>query len=360
MSLYKRKDSPYWWVAFMKDRRRVQFSTGTTDEAEAKQLELAFRRRLHGLKKERFISIIEGLVGNDGETEASKADFLRNLPSTWEKAVKLEGRALSDNTMKRRHHLCFRFWEWARHELGATAFLSGVDAKAAWDFLASCKGTAKTKQNICGELSAIWETLIRRGLIKDNPWKHTRPKSNTEEQKTGRSFTAGEVRAILRASEATPWLHTAILIALYTGLRQGDVLSLKWECVDLRDGLISLMPSKTKRFKRKVSIPIHPALAAHLSGLQGKREGTVIKGAPALHPERAWQRALKKARIQQKDGTLLTFHNLRHTFATWVREAGADKGEQMLLGGWSEVATANLYDHDLTSLRNIVAKLPGV
>ena len=173
MSVDRRKDSPYWWVGFMKDGSRVQFSTGTEDEAEAKQLELAFKRRLHGLKKERFVSIIEGLVGGDGAA-ASKADFLSNLPETLANATQLEGRTLSKDTMDRRRRLCFRLREWAKHELGWSAFLSAVDAKTAWDFLASCKGTAKTKQNICGELSAIWETLIRRGLIKDNPWKHTR------------------------------------------------------------------------------------------------------------------------------------------------------------------------------------------
>lgn len=43
-----------------------------------------------------------------------------------------------------------------------------------------------------------------------------------------------------------------------------------------------------------------------------------------------------------------------------LRNAGADKGEQMLLGGWTNVSTANRYDHDLTKLAKIVEGLPCV
>ena len=57
---------------------------------------------------------------------------------------------------------------------------------------------------------------------------------------------------------------------------------------------------------------------------------------------------------------MVAFHSLRHTFATMLRNAGADKGEQMLLGGWTNVSTANRYDHDLTKLAKIVEGLPCV
>ena len=57
---------------------------------------------------------------------------------------------------------------------------------------------------------------------------------------------------------------------------------------------------------------------------------------------------------------MVTFHSLRHTFATMLRNAGADKGEQMFLGGWTNVATANRYDHDLTKSAKIVEGLPSV
>ena len=37
MSLFKRKDSPYWWVKFSHDGRRIQQSTGTSDRAKAQE-----------------------------------------------------------------------------------------------------------------------------------------------------------------------------------------------------------------------------------------------------------------------------------------------------------------------------------
>jgi integrase len=69
---------------------------------------------------------------------------------------------------------------------------------------------------------------------------------------------------------------------------------------------------------------------------------------------------VKRAGIVRSDSELTTFHSLRHTYATLVRDAGADKGEQMLLGGWTNVATANRYDHASDRLRSIVDKMPTI
>lgn len=356
MSVYRRKGTAFWWVGFMKNGKRLQFSTGTTDETEAKQLELTVRRRLHGLPKDRFVAMVEGLIGDEG-CPTIAATLIENLPDTWKQAYEDEGATLAEGTYKLRWRTCVRFAKWAAKTLGKGAFLDAATPEIAWQFITDCGGTAKTRQNTAGDLSAVWGTLIRRGLAKDNPWKYARPKGNAAEKRTGRAFTREEIGNILRVAAGTPWLFTAILVALYTGLRQGDVFALTWEMVDMKAGVIELTPSKTKRFKRRIAIPIHPDLKKHLETLQTCKY--VIENVPS-HPERAWQTTLKRAGIRSTDGTLLTFHNLRHTFATWVREAGADKGEQMLLGGWSEVATANRYDHDLTQLQSIIRRLPGM
>ena len=46
MSLYKRKGSPFWWVRFTHNRRRVQESSGTVERALAEQYEARLKRQL--------------------------------------------------------------------------------------------------------------------------------------------------------------------------------------------------------------------------------------------------------------------------------------------------------------------------
>lgn len=147
------------------------------------------------------------------------------------------------------------------------------------------------------------------------------------------------------------------MIALYTGLRQGDVFALHWDDIDFARNRIEVEPRKTARFKRRVSVPMHRALADYLFALE--RQGEKVVAAPPARAYFAWRLCLKRAGVK-REGELTTFHSLRHTFATWIREAGADKGEQMLLGGWSNVATANRYDHAIDRLADVVKRLPKV
>ncbi len=356
--MYKQPTSRFWWVSVCVNGRRARFSTGTEDEDEARQIELTFRRRARGLPRDKFIALMDSLVG-EASVSPTKSSFVSELPTTWMAFYAAENGTLSEKTRAARERLCARFAAWCTGKFGKSFLIDRVTPDVAWQFVSDVGGTAKTRQNVSGELSAVWGSLIRRGLVRENPWRYARPKGNAEERRTGRAFTPAEIRALLEETRSRPWLYTATLIALYTGLRQGDVIALTWDCVDLGQGVISLVPSKTKRHATKVVIPIHPALLAHLKSIP--KDGETVAGVPNPHAITAvWKTCVQNAGINDDSGALLTFHSLRHTFATWVREAGADKGEQMLLGGWSEVSTANRYDHATTRLKEIVSHMPSV
>lgn len=358
MGVYKRGDSPYWWITFQRNGRRVSFSSGTKDKGEALQLSVAVRQRADGLPRDRFLALVDAILGDKGSVVVTEDSLVNNLADTWMKTAKAEGQPISERTAKDRRLVCLRFAEWATRGYSKKLLLDSVTSDMAWRFVSDVGRTAKTRQNICGELSAVWASLIRRGLVKENPWRYARPKGNATEKRTGRAFTPDEIRTILKEAEECPWLKTAILIALYTGLRQGDVLALRWEDVDLEGGKIAYTPSKTKRFGTCVHIPIHPRLSKHLSALP-RGQGAII-GPKGKHPGDAWKVCLERAGVKANGNELMTFHNLRHTFATWVREAGAEKGEQMMLGGWTNVSTSNRYDHAEGRLRDIVGGMPSV
>lgn len=358
MSLYRRKGTQFWWIGFRHKGKRLQFSTGTADKEEARQLELAVARRLRGLPRERFIAMVDAVVGDEAGRPTNKVMLVANLTETWMNTLQSEGNAISKREHQTRRCNCTRFVSWCEEHYRTALFIDSVTSEMAWAFVTDCGGTAKTRQNICGSLSSVWACLIRRGLVKENPWHYARPRKDASEEKSGRAFTLEEVRAILRESERYAWMKPAVMVALYTGLRKGDVFSLRWADVDMEHDVIHFTPSKTERHGIRLSIPLHPALKTYLLSLPRTAQ-SIVGHVPKAHATE-WKTVVRTAIGEDKSGALMTFHNLRHTYATWVREAGADKGEVMKLCGHTNIDTSNKYDHADGRLRAVVGRLPSV
>jgi integrase len=65
-----------------------------------------------------------------------------------------------------------------------------------------------------------------------------------------------------------PWWGYACRLGWETGLRISDVSTLKWECVNLEDGLITLVPHKLRRLNRRVTIPLHEEMRDYMKKLR--------------------------------------------------------------------------------------------
>src|SRR5262249_43059252 len=78
-------------------------------------------------------------------------------------------------------------------------------------------------------------------------------------------FSSEQVAALIGAAE-DEW-KTAILLGYYTGGRFGDCVNMRLENVDLALGLIDYVPRKTRTKNKRVVVPIHPSLLAHLEKL---------------------------------------------------------------------------------------------
>ena len=124
-------------------------------------------------------------------------------------------------------------------------------------------------------------------------------------------------------------LQRALVLALETGQRQGDLLTLPWSAYD--GTWIRLRQSKTGR---RVNIPVTRRLRAILEN--SKRTATVIlttKRGMAFQQNafrKAWGDACRKAKI-----TGLTFHDLRGTAVTRLAEAECSTAEIAAITGHS-------------------------
>jgi integrase len=157
---------------------------------------------------------------------------------------------------------------------------------------------------------------------------------------------------------------------------------LKWESVCLETEKITLIPSKTRKKKREVKIPIQSDLMAFLRSALIKRgdiyifprlakmrvgssnglSATFVKIMAAAKVDRGKpSRVIKegeskgKGRITYERG----FHSLRHTFTSWLRNAGVSEEDRMALTGHSTRESHQIYSHAKEAvLRLAVAKLP--
>ncbi len=154
---------------------------------------------------------------------------------------------------------------------------------------------------------------------------------------------------------------TGILLALYAGLRIGEVCALSWDDIDLDDGIIHIRHTvitcrgenglqtvidtpKTKASVR--DIPIAPMLLDHLKEMKGFAASRYVVSAKGSFVstrtfDYRYKRILKELEIQR-----INFHALRHTFATRCIEAGVDaKSLSRILGHSDVTITLNSYVH---------------
>ncbi len=153
--------------------------------------------------------------------------------------------------------------------------------------------------------------------------------------------------------------RVVILTAAMTGLRQGELLALRWRDVDWPAGRLRVVDNyvlgeyvapKSEGSKR--SVPLSDELAGELhrwwqaSGEPGDNElvfADPVTGLPLAKPQllRRYRKALEAAGL---DGTM-TFHELRHTFGTTMAAAGVPIRTVQAWMGHADIGTTQRYAH---------------
>lgn len=185
------------------------------------------------------------------------------------------------------------------------------------------------------------------------------PKVRLEKEAQGRLrwLTPEEATKLLEACRAqkAPALVDLVELALYTGMRQGELLGLSWSSVDRSRGVVLLEITKSGRRRE---VPLNGPADAVLARRQGA--GTpdwLVFGTRSWDAFRkGWEAALEAAQLED-----FHFHDLRHTFASWAIQRGATLPEVKDLLGHSTLAMVMRYAHLAPEhLRSAVSRLDNV
>jgi len=197
--------------------------------------------------------------------------------------------------------------------------------------------------------------------IKEWEWANENPVTKVSREKVDNlieRWLTFEEEALLAASPV--WLQEIIIFAVNAGLRQAEILDLKWPQVNLARKTVTLLKQKNRdRDTLPLNQRVLEVLAARKKRAPGSdhvfcnREGRRLDQRNLL---RAFYSAIKKAELPG-----LRFHDLRHTFATRLVQAGVDLYTVQKLGRWKTVLMVMRYaHHHPESLRPGVAALDKV
>lgn len=221
------------------------------------------------------------------------------------------------------------------------------------------KGTIRSPSTVVRYLAALSHALTvgvkEWGWIDASPMdKVTKPK---EPRGRVRFLSESERNALLEACKesSNPYLYPAFVLSISTGIRQAELMNLRWENVDLFKGRITL--HETKNGETRV-VPLQ-GLALQLLQKHSKTQDIGLLFPSKDDPKKPmdlrfpWKRALKKADIKG-----YRWHDNRHSCASYLLMSGASLAEIAEVLGHKTLNMVKRYAH-LSDLHtsNIVERM---
>jgi integrase len=152
-------------------------------------------------------------------------------------------------------------------------------------------------------------------------------------------------------NNAAPHLKPIIRTALYTGLRLGNILNLKWENIDFNARQITLkVKDSTRQGGKNLSIPMVQPLYQMLKELPKTNDYVFLyKDKPIKSIKKSWHSVFYKPNGTLKDASLpyVNFHTLRHTAGTWLLKSCKNLKIVQQILGHSNIQTTLKYAHVL-------------
>jgi integrase len=309
--IYRRGDSRYWWIAAtLPNGQRVRQSAGTENRKEAEALLAklkveAFRASHFGIKPQR--SWQEAVV-----RYLTSKSHLRSFADVQLICRKLD-RYLGQLTLQEINGDVI--WRITQGELKRGNRPATVNR-----YLSLMRNLLRTARDEWQWIEAVPKVRLLSGEVERDRW-----------------LTQGEAERLLAVCAS----HLAAMVrfALSTGCRAREITGLEWDRVDLARQTAWLDHTKNGTPR---GVPLNRDAVVVLEEERGKHPVYCFsyRGQPIRWEltNSAWHTAIAKAGIAD-----FRFHDLRHTWASWHRQAGTSCDELKDLGGWKSRVMVDRY-----------------
>lgn len=209
----------------------------------------------------------------------------------------------------------------------------------------------KTRHSIKQLMHVLFESAVRWELIAKNPIAHVRVKGGSKRLEQPRVLEVGEFQRLVSCI-GEPY-RTMILIAGCLGLRASEIGGLQWGDFDTKNGTVlvqrAVVHGRVGAVKTECSrslMPVHPflmdALTRHREHCYPTAEGWLFANpgtAKPYHQSQIVKTHIKKAAIAAGIKGRVGFHTFRHSYRTWLDQAGASMTVQKELMRHSSITT---------------------
>lgn len=326
MGLFKRSDSPYWWYSFkIENKKRVFRSTDTLDRKLAQKIYLEMRsqsQKFHYGFEQQKIKL--GALINDYLVLYSK-----HSKKTYQDDVERLGRIKS---------------------FFGDVYLSEISPARLEEYRINRLASGVSKSTVNREMGILKHTFnkgIEWNKCKENPVTKIKFYSEKENART-RYLEQQEKVNLLNACPLPT--KRVVFFALNTGMRQGEILNLKWQDVDYKANVIRIRHTKAGKPR---FVPINSELVDMLKSMPSISEYVFGSGKSGMPKWGLYRNFFEKA-LRVVGISDFCFHDLRHTFASDLVMKGADLKTISELLGHSTMRMTERYSH-LSPAHKLVA-----
>ena len=241
--------------------------------------------------------------------------------------------------------------------------LDAIDGPAVRGFIAELLARGVLPRPHVNFVRTVLRAAVDIGVLAEMP---ALPKVAKQGRKLPDAPTDADVSKLL--ANASGWLLTAIALAVFAGLRQGEVRALEVRDVDRAGGRILVRRALSEgevvapKSGNERVIPLAPELAAVLATAMRDMlpRSRVVLTAAGLTPPRTAVLARLKALQARLGLPPRSFHQLRHYFCSALVRRGASVEAVRLLAGHSNLAITQRYVHAVgDDLRDAIGRLGG-
>lgn len=311
MSLCKRGKT--WWISFTTPSgERVRCSAATEDKTQAQE----FHDKL--------------------KAESWRVVKLGDKPKrTWDEAAY---KWLMETQDKKTHHDDVAKINWLQQ------FFRGKYLDELTRDVIAGIGELKRKETspaTANRLLALICSILRRAAL-DWEWIDKPPVIKLYREAKRRVRYLSATQASILIQELPQHLADMVTFSLATGLRRSNVTKLEWSQVDMQRNVAWIHGDQAKAGK-PIHVTLNATAIAVLTRQIGKHPRSVFsyKGKPITQVNtKAWYKALKRADIED-----FRWHDLRHTWASWLTQNGVPLNVIQEMGAWESAEMVRRYAH---------------
>jgi integrase len=213
-------------------------------------------------------------------------------------------------------------------------------------------GNGRTFDTVAREIKLLKVILnygVKLGFLSQNPIVTIKYSHPLEERRPEILTPEDEQRLFAYLTGDRAKYRPLVTLALATGLRRNELLTLEWRDIDFRSRLLTVRPECAKSRKAR-TLPLNQAALEALFSIRNNGSGRVFGHLPAIEGiQSAMRRVFKEAGIEKQGGG--KFHLFRHAHATRLLMNGADIRTVQSLLGHSDVKLTMVYLHTTEELK---------